>query len=86
VDTNDLEIDIIGTADKILVNDWFLNAGNQLDRVEVAGAYAQANDVQALVSAMAAFTGGPPPLGQTTLDPTRASALGSTLAASWHAS
>ncbi|MDQ7251665.1 calcium-binding protein, partial [Dongia sedimenti] len=79
---NDLEVSIIGTTDKIYLNDWFASSADQVERVQAAGKYAQASDVQALVNAMSSFS--PPPLGQTTLDSTRANALAATLAASWH--
>jgi Ca2+-binding RTX toxin-like protein len=79
---DDLEISIIGTTDKVFLHDWFASADDKVERVQTNGKYAQASDVQALVTAMSAFS--PPPLGQTTLDPTQASALAPTLAASWH--
>ena len=82
---NDLVVSIIGTSDKTTIQGWYSAASNQVDRIEITdGYYANISDVEALRSAMASFT--PPPVGQTTLDATRATTLAPTLAASWHAS
>ncbi|WP_395022663.1 beta strand repeat-containing protein, partial [Dongia sp.] len=80
---DDLEIDVIGTADKVYIDGWNSSAAHKLDRVALSnGTYAAVGDIANLVSAMASFS--PPPLGQTQLDPTVAQALAPTLAASWH--
>jgi Ca2+-binding RTX toxin-like protein len=80
---NNLVVSIIGTDDSATIQGWYSGANNQMDKVQIAdGSYLNTTDVQALQSAMAAFS--PPPLGQTTLDPTVATALAPTLAASWH--
>ncbi|WP_395021980.1 beta strand repeat-containing protein, partial [Dongia sp.] len=81
---DDLEIDVIGTTDKVYIDGWNSSSAHKLDRVTVSnGTYAAVGDIANLVSAMASFS--PPPLGQTQLDPTVAQALAPTLAASWHA-
>jgi Ca2+-binding RTX toxin-like protein len=83
VNGGDLEIDVIGSADRTTVRGWFDSTDYQLDSVALAdGTSATAQGINNLVSAMSAFS--PPPLGQTVLDQTRAAALAPTLAASWH--
>jgi len=80
---NDLVMNIVGSSDSVTVQNWYGGANQKLDRIQLAnGTYATTSDVEALRSAMSAFN--PPPLGQTTLDPTVAQALAPTLAASWH--
>jgi Ca2+-binding RTX toxin-like protein len=80
---NDLIMSIIGTSDKVTVQGWYSGANYKLDTIQLAdGKYASTTDVEALRSAMAAFS--PPPLGQTTLDPSVLQSLTPTLAASWH--
>jgi Ca2+-binding RTX toxin-like protein len=80
---SDLVVSIIGTSDSATIQGWYSATENQVDRIQVAdGHYVNAGNVESLRSAMAAFS--PPPLGQMTLDSTRASALATTLAASWH--
>jgi len=74
----DLVVSIIGTSDYATIQGWYSAATNQVDRIQIAdGDHINAGNVESLCSAMAAFS--PPPLGQTTLDSTRASAL----AAAW---
>jgi Ca2+-binding RTX toxin-like protein len=82
---NDLEIDVIGTSDSVVVRDWFGGTNFKLDHVSLAnGTIASARDIDALVSAMAAFD--PPTTGQSALDHSNVSTLAPALAASWHAS
>jgi Ca2+-binding RTX toxin-like protein len=79
---NDLIVSIIGTSDSVTVQSWYSSAANRIDRIQVAdGQYINGSDVEALRSAMSAFS--PPPNGQTSLDAARLNALGPTLAASW---
>jgi Ca2+-binding RTX toxin-like protein len=84
-DNADLEIDLIGTTDKIVVSAWFTDPSNQLDEIDLAdGTYATANDIQQLTSAMAAFN--PPAVGTMSIDPDTKQQLNPVLAASWHSS
>ena len=80
--SNNLEITIIGTSDKMVVKDWYLGTQYRTEEVQVADGnrYLLAADVQTLVTAMAALT--PPPLGQTTLSASQRTSLNSALA-SW---
>ncbi len=77
-----LEISVIGTADTLTVEDWYVDAGHQLTSLQLAdGQSLLAANVQQLVDAMAAFA--PPAAGQTTLPPDYQSALQPVIAANW---
>ncbi|MBI5785104.1 MAG: calcium-binding protein, partial [Rhodocyclales bacterium] len=81
VGTN-LEVSIIGTLDKLTINNWY--SGNQyhVEQFKTAdGKTLIDTKVETLVQAMAAFS--PPAAGQTTLPPTYQDALGTTIAANW---
>lgn len=79
--SNNLEITIIGTSDKLVVKDWYLGTQYRTEeiRVDDGGRYLLAADVQTLVTAMASLT--PPPAGQTTLTASQRTALNTALAA-----
>ncbi|MDQ7251724.1 calcium-binding protein, partial [Dongia sedimenti] len=82
---SDLVLSIIGTSDTVKIIGWYSDGVNQIDRIELAtGNYLIASDVEALRSAMSSYA--PPPLGQTTLDPSVEAALASILTSSWHVS
>lgn len=80
--SNNLEVSIIGTADKATITNWY--AGNQYKVEQFKTADNKtllSGQVDALVSAMAAFS--PPPPGQTTLTPAQQTALSPVIAANW---
>jgi Ca2+-binding RTX toxin-like protein len=81
--SNNLEIAIIGTSDKLVIKDWYLGAQYRTEEVRVVdgGRYVNAADVQTLVNAMATMT--PPPLGQTTLTPAQRASLDAAFASAW---
>ncbi|TXI48462.1 MAG: hypothetical protein E6Q50_10770 [Lysobacter sp.] len=81
--SNNLEIAIIGTTDKLVIKDWYLGAQYRTEeiRVDDGGRYVLAADVQTLVTAMAGMT--PPPAGQTTLTPSQQTALSAAFASAW---
>ncbi|ONN65121.1 hypothetical protein BTM36_18065 [Herbaspirillum sp. VT-16-41] len=65
---NDLQIDVLGTADQIRVKDWYVGgasgADNHIERIRTAdGSTLYDSDVDKLVQAMAAFA--PPEASQT---------------------
>jgi len=63
---NDLEISIIGTADKALVQNWYSGSQYHVEQFKTSdGKTLFDSKVQELVNAMAAFT--PPAIGQITL-------------------
>lgn len=79
---NNLEVQIIGTNDKVVVANWF--SGNQYHTEEIKsgnGKVLSDANVQNLVNAMASMT--PPPVGQTTLTPSEQATLAPVLAANW---
>jgi len=79
---SDLEVSVIGTADRMLVNNWYGSTANRIETMRTSGgSQLLDSSVQALVNAMAAFA--PPALGQTTLLPDYRSALGATITANW---
>ena len=74
---------IIGTTDKVTVNNWYVGGtANQVEQIRTAtGDVLASSQVQNLVAAMSSFS--PPPVGTMTLDSgTYASVLG-VIAANW---
>nr|WP_305883471.1 calcium-binding protein [Chromobacterium sp. IIBBL 290-4] len=79
---NSLEVSVIGSGDKVVVDNWFGNAANQLETIRSSdGKTLAASQVQALVTAMAAFN--PPAAGQMTLPADYQAALQPVIASSW---
>ncbi|MFC4491563.1 calcium-binding protein, partial [Chromobacterium aquaticum] len=77
-----LEVSVIGTEDKVSINNWFGNAANQIETLQSGdGKALAASQVQALVNAMAAFN--PPTAGQINLPDNYQAALQPVLASSW---
>jgi Ca2+-binding RTX toxin-like protein len=80
---NNLEVSIIGTGDKMVIKDWYLNEANHIEQFQTAADAKLLIDanVQNLVNAMASFA--PPAAGQTTLPPTYQENLSTVIAANW---
>jgi len=79
---DNLNVSVIGTADQLVVSNWYGDDAYQVDRFEVAdGAYLLDTQVDQLVSAMAAFN--PPALGELTLSPDLQTGLQPVIAAAW---
>jgi trimeric autotransporter adhesin len=79
---NDLEVSIIGTADKAMVQNWYLGSQYHVEQFKTSdGKTLLDSKVQDLVSAMAAFT--PPAIGQTTLPSNYQTTLLPVIAADW---
>ncbi|MDH0342673.1 calcium-binding protein, partial [Chromobacterium haemolyticum] len=77
-----LEVSVIGTDDKVSINNWFGSAANQVETLQSGdGKALAASQVQALVNAMAAFN--PPAAGQVNLPDNYQAALQPVLASSW---
>jgi Ca2+-binding RTX toxin-like protein len=79
---NNLDVSIIGTADKFTMANWYL--GNQFHTEQFKtsdGKTLLDSQVQNLVSAMAAFA--PPAAGQTTLSASYQASLAPVIAANW---
>ncbi|MEO5375951.1 MAG: tandem-95 repeat protein, partial [Alphaproteobacteria bacterium] len=78
----DLVAGVIGTADRVVVADWYKSPANQVSAFETADGHVLARaSVDTLVQAMAAFN--PPPAGQLTLSGDVAGQLAPMLAANW---
>jgi len=80
---NHLEVSIIGTTDKVTVNNWYVNGtANQLEQIRTAtGDVLASSQVQNLVTVMSSFS--PPPVGTTTLDSGTYASVLSVIAANW---
>ncbi|WP_169730128.1 calcium-binding protein [Chitinimonas koreensis] len=80
---SDLVVDVVGTDDRLTVQDWYQGSAYRVESFETAdGKVLLQSQVDALVQAMAGLT--PPPLGQLTLAAEQQQALAPVLAASWH--
>jgi len=78
---NNLEVSQIGTNNKMFIADWFSGNAKANFSLDSVSGNLMANEVQALVTAMAAFA--PPAQGQTTLPQNYQNALGVQISASW---
>jgi len=80
---NDLEISIIGTNDRLTLDDWYLGGEHHVEEFKLSnGAALLDNQVNLMIQAMASFA--PPPAATTTLSPTYQQALAPLFAANWH--
>jgi len=78
----DLEVSVIGTADSVVVEDWYSGQYWEVEEFTSSDGKTLTHDhVDNLVSAMASLS--PPSFGQTTLPTAYQTALGSVLAANW---
>ena len=79
---NDLNIQIIGTHDRITIDGWYSSPAKRIEVFQSGDNFSTTDtQVDLLVQAMAAFN--PPPSGQLELSPGLHSQLTPTLAASW---
>jgi Ca2+-binding RTX toxin-like protein len=80
---NNLEVSIIGTADKLVVKDWYLGTANHIEQFKTTtGAMTLLDsNVQNLVNAMASFA--PPAAGETSLPTDYQDTLAPVIAANW---
>lgn len=80
--SNNLEVSIIGTTDKVSIANWYLGNQYHLEQFKTSdGKTLLDSKVQNLVSAMSAFA--PPAAGQTTLTAAQAATLNPVIAANW---
>lgn len=81
--TNDsLVVEIIGTGDKVVVQDWYLGAQHRVEQFKTAdNKLLLDSQVENLVQAMAAFA--PPVAGQMALPQNYQDALAPVIAANW---
>ncbi len=78
---NDLVLDVLGADDAIAVQGWFAEGAQQLDAIQAGGSVLYANEVNNLVSAMAAF--GAPTGGEISLTPAQREQVDALIAARW---
>lgn len=79
---SNLEVSVIGTNDKVTIQNWYNGAANHVERFETAQGLALLDtQVENLVTAMAAFA--PPAAGQTTLPQSYQDTLSPVIAANW---
>ncbi|MGZ2749271.1 S8 family serine peptidase [Burkholderia stagnalis] len=78
----DLDISVIGSAEKVVLRDWYASSPHQADITSGDGKTVSNFNVEKLVQAMAAFS--PPAAGATSLTPNQQAALQPVLAANWH--
>lgn len=79
---NDLEVSIIGTADSVILSNWYLGDQYHIEQFRTNDGKALLDSqVQVLVDAMAAFS--PPAAGETTLSAGYQTALQPVIAANW---
>ncbi|MGG1945544.1 putative Ig domain-containing protein [Trinickia sp. NRRL B-1857] len=78
----DLQIDVIGSGEKVRLKNWYASAPEHCQIAAGDGKVLSDVNVDKLVQAMAAF--GPPAAGQTALTPNERQALQPVLAANWH--
>ncbi|MBK9573139.1 MAG: hypothetical protein IPO43_10600 [Rhodoferax sp.] len=79
---NDLEVSIIGSADKATLTNWYLGSQYRVEQFKTSDGKVLADSgVEALVTAMAPFT--PPAVGQVTLPTDYWTALSAVIMANW---
>ena len=78
---DDLVVRIVGTEDSVTIEDWYDGTDNRLDFELGDGSELAAENVHALVDAMAAFT--PPGAGETEFTPAQHTTLDPILASNW---
>lgn len=76
-----LVIDVRGSEDRVTVQDWYANSAQRLDAIQAGGSTLYANQVDNLVSAMAAF--GAPAGGEINLSQVQRDQLNAVIAANW---
>ena len=67
---NNLEMTALGQPDKLVVNNWYVSAANQIEEFRLSdGSSVLASQVQGLISAMAAFSAPASMAGDSSLTP-----------------
>lgn len=82
-DGDNLVVDVIGSDDQVTIQGWYTDSSQQLDEIRTSDAVLQANMVDNLVSAMAAF--GAPPAGDAQLTQDVRDQVDPVIAANWQA-
>jgi Ca2+-binding RTX toxin-like protein len=83
LNTNDLEVSVIGSGDKVTVSNWYLASAYHVEQIKSGeGKTLLDTDVDKLVQAMASFAA--PPATITLTDSYKTPVLMNALAANWH--
>ncbi|MBB3060167.1 calcium-binding protein [Microbulbifer rhizosphaerae] len=82
-DGDNLVVDVIGSDEQVTIQDWYTGSGQQLDEIRTDDAVLQADMVDNLVNAMAAF--GAPPAGDAQLPQEVRDEIAPVIAANWQA-
>ncbi|WP_165665141.1 calcium-binding protein [Metapseudomonas otitidis] len=81
--SNNLELSVLGSDDKVTISNWYASASNHVETIKTAdGKTLLDSQVQNLVNAMAAFA--PPTAGNSNLTPEQRAQLEVVIAANWH--
>ena len=80
---DNLLIDVVGSNDAIVVEDWYSSSNQQLDEIRTSDAVLLANKVDNLVNAMAGFSA--PPAGDVQLPQDTRDQVSPVIAANWQA-
>jgi Ca2+-binding RTX toxin-like protein len=83
---NNLEVSVIGTSDKVIVNNWYLGGQYQVERISAGGRNLSSTNVESLVQAMAGFavpSAGQITLAQTTLSDVQKNQLSALVSVNW---
>jgi Ca2+-binding RTX toxin-like protein len=78
----DLEVSVIGTTDKVTIQNWYSGSAYHIEQFQAGGLTLADTQVEKLVQAMASFA--PPASGQSTLPTNYQPALQPVIAANWH--
>ncbi len=78
---DDLVIDVMNSADSVTVHDWYADSAQQVDIIRAGNSSLYANQVDALVNAMATF--GAPVGGEMSLTQTQQDQLSLVVASNW---
>ena len=80
---DNLLIDVVGSNDAIVIEDWYSSSNQQLDEIRTSDAVLMANKVDNLVNAMAGFNA--PPSGDAQLPQDMRDQINPVIAANWQA-
>ena len=79
---NNLDVSVIGTQDRVTIQDWYLGSSHYVEKITAAdGKSLSYSKVQGMVNAMASFA--PPAQGQATLPGNTSVAITKLIASSW---
>ncbi|WP_445354229.1 calcium-binding protein [Microbulbifer sp. EKSA008] len=81
---DDLVVNLLGSEDQVIVQDWFTDAANQLDTIRTDDAVITSSEIEQLVNAMAAF--GAPSGGEITLTSEEQEQVNTAIASAWQVS